>query len=172
MSRYFRTLFIFFDYSKHSLGAKVRRCFPLRGCPSERPQPAADSPKSSKPYKNTPRKKSPGKGQTESAEKDKQPKDTPAHQHRPQWETQARHTPPKENTASRAASGGRVQHRETHPPAKSKRKAPRRTGVHDVIFLFGLLEDFTQQNERKKNNTHDQKHFYTSSILSLWINTA
>lgn len=58
------------------------------------------------------------------------------------------------------------------PPDKSKRKAPRRTGAHDVIFLIGLLEDFTQQNERKKNNTHDQKHFYTSSTLSLWINTA
>lgn len=121
-------LFLFFGYSKHSLGAKVRRCFPLRGCLSERPQPAADSPKSPKPYKNTPRKKSPEKGQTESAEKDKQPKDTPSHQHRPQWETQPRHTPPKENTTSRAASGGRVRDRDTLPRIKAKEKHPGEPG--------------------------------------------
>lgn len=131
MSRYIRinfSLFLFFGYSKHSLGAKVRRCFPLRGYSSERPQTTADSPKNPKPYKNTPRKKSPGKGQTESAEKDSQPKDTPAHQHRPQWETQPQHTPPKESRKSKAASGGRVQHRETHPRQRIKEKHPGEPG--------------------------------------------
>lgn len=95
-----------------------------------------------------------------------QPTNT-AHNGRPKHGTPHQEkTPPAEPPAVDVYEIG------TPPPDKSKRKAPRRTGAHDVIFLIGLLEDFTQQNERKKNNTHDQKHFYTSSILSLWINTA
>ena len=52
------------------------------------------------------------------------------------------------------------------PPAKSKRKAPRRTGAHDVIFLMGPLEDFTQQNERKKNNAEYNEHCRPSLLYA------
>ena len=150
----------------------MRRCFPLRGCLSERPQPAADSPKSSKPYKEHTPKEKPRK---RTNRKRREGQTAKGHTKPP--------TPPTMGDPTTAHPTKRKHHQQSRqrwtctrsghpPPDKCKRKAPRRTGAHDVIFLIGLLEDFTQQNERKKNNTHDQKHFYTSYTLSLWINTA
>lgn len=123
--------------------------------------------KASSHTRTHPKRKAPEKGKQKAQKrtttrKTHQPNNT-AHNGRPNHSTPH----PKRATKAEPPAVDVYNTGRPTPPAKSKRKAPRRTGAHDVIFLIGLLEDFTQQNERKKNNTHDQKHFYTSSILSL-----
>lgn len=163
----------FFYFSATRSTPSAQKCggtSPSGGVPQSvhsQPQTAADSPKSSMPYRNHTRKEKPLKRANRKRRKGQPPE---GHTSQP--------TPPTMGDPTTAHPTKRKHRQQSRqrwtcttpgnpPPAKSKRKAPRRTGAHDVIFLIGLLEDFTQQNERKKNNTHDQKHFYTSSILSL-----
>lgn len=88
---------------------------PLRGCLSERPSPAGHNRTNSKNARANRIQKSLEtiKGKPPSMTTSRK---TPASkQHRPQWEPQPRHTPPKQRTTGRAASGGRVRDQRTFP---------------------------------------------------------
>lgn len=159
----------FFYFSATRSTPSAQKCggnSPSGGVPQSvhsQPQTARKAPShtGTHPKRKAPKKNKQKAQKRTTTRRTHQPTNT-AHNGRPNHSTpHQKKTPPADRQRWTCTRSGHP------PPDKCKRKAPRRTGAHDVIFLIGLLEDFTQQNERKKNNTHDQKHFYTSSILSL-----